>query len=313
MQRVGREIQMAASNRRKRLLLLLLLRRRRRHAGRKRTWVRKINLKREKKGEYHALIQEMRLSDHDSFYKYFRMMPSRFDHLLSLVGPAITHQKTNFRSPVPPGERLAVTLRYLATRDSMQTIAFSYRLGHSIVCNTIEDTCDAIWDALASEYLRRPSNKTEWKKITEGFHRVWNFPHCLGAIDGKHVVLQAPPRAGSAYYNYKNTHSIVLMAVCDAYYCFTLVDVGDYGRHSDGGVLSPSNFGKAMENGSLSLPDADILQGTTTTVSYVFVGDAAFPLRTNMLRPYPRKFLQVFNYRLSRACRVRENTFGIIG
>ena len=45
------------------------------------------------------------------------------------------------------------------------------------------------------------------------------------------------------------------MAVCDAQYCFTLVDIGDNGRHSDGGVLSHSNFGQAMESGSLSIPE----------------------------------------------------------
>ena len=344
---------------RRRLLLLLLLRRRRSRL-RKRTWVRKINIKRREKGEYHALIQEMRLSDQDtcSFYKYFRMSPQRFDHLLGIVGPSLTRQHTNFRSPISPGERLAVTLRFLATGDSMQTIAFSYRLGHSTVCNIIKDTCDALWcvlapeylrtpscaddwklimlqtvghstvcniikdtcDALwcvlAPEYLRTPSCADDWKKISEGFYRQWNFPNCIGAIDGKHVVMQAPPSAGSMYYNYKQTHSIVLMAVCDAQYCFTLVDIGDNGRHSDGGVLSHSNFGQAMESGSLSIPEPANLPGTTTTLPYIFLGDAAFPLKTYMLRPYPGRFLEedrhVFNYCLSQARRVIENTFGIL-
>ena len=141
---------------RRRLLLLLLLRRRL-SRRRKRTWVRKINVKRREKEEYHALIQEMRLSDQDSFYKYFRMSPQRFDHLLGIVGPELTRQLTNFRSPISPGERLAVTLRFLPTGDSMQTIAFSYRLGHSTVCNIIKDTCDALWCVLAPE-SRVPTN-----------------------------------------------------------------------------------------------------------------------------------------------------------
>ena len=74
----------------------------------------------------------------------------------------------------------------------MQTIAFSYRLGHSRVCTIIGETCDALWSALAPEYLRTPTCRDEWKKISEGFQQMWNFPHCLGAIDGKHVVIQAP-------------------------------------------------------------------------------------------------------------------------
>ena len=81
-------------------------------------------------------------------------------------------------------------------------------------------------------------------------------------------------------------------------------------------MFSHSHFGQAMENGNLSIPEADYLPGTTTSMPYYFVGDAAFPLKSYMLRPYPGRFLaedrQIFNYRLSRARRVIENTFGIM-
>lgn len=73
---------------------------------------------------------------------------------------------------------------------------------------------------------------------------------------------------------------------------FILVDIGDAGRHSDGGVLSNSEFGQALENGTLHFPAPSPLSGLIQPdLPYVIVGDAAFPLRTNMLRPYPGKHL----------------------
>ena len=66
------------------LLLLLALQRRRRKKKRK-MWVRPIFSRRRKQGEYHNLLQEMRLADPDSHFRYMRMTKERFDSLLSEV------------------------------------------------------------------------------------------------------------------------------------------------------------------------------------------------------------------------------------
>lgn len=161
-------------------------------------------------------------------------------------------------------------------------------------------------------------NPTEdmWKSIANDYNTIWNFPNCVGALDGKHVNIQAPPNSGSLYFNYKKTFSVVLMALVDAKYNFIAVDVGAYGKSSDGGIFTHSNLGKAIEQDKLRIPRSVKLPSTSIEVPYVIVGDEAFPLKTYLMRPYPRQDLDVskriFNYRLSRARRVVENTFGIL-
>ena len=185
------------------------------------------------------------------------------------------------------------------------------------MCNTVKDVCIAVWDALKFHYVRMPSGEEEWLAVSKEYEVIWNFPHCVGAIDGKHVVIQAPSNSGSTFFNYKGTHSIVLLAVCDAHYRFLMVDIGDAGRRSDGGVLSNSAFGRALEGNSLSFPPSGPLPGMPSSqVPYVIVGDEAFPLKQHIMRPYPGRNLPesqaVYNYRLSRARRVVENSFGIL-
>ena len=95
--------------------------------------------------------------------------------------------------------------------------------------------------------------------MSHDFNNYWNFPHALGAIDRKHIVIQAPPRAGSEFFNCKKTYSFVLMGVCNGHYQFTMVDIGDTGRQSDGSGYNNSNLGHAIDNILLNIPSAEKL------------------------------------------------------
>ncbi|KAJ8366785.1 hypothetical protein AAFF_G00342390 [Aldrovandia affinis] len=238
-------------------------------------------------GEYHRLVQELRL-DGERFQRYFRLDRAQFDELLTRVGPRITRLETNWRSPISAAERLAICLRYLATGDSYRSIAYSYRVGITTVGYIIPEVATAIWECLVSEFMPVPK-KEDWMTIAEEFRQHWNFPNCLGSIDGKHVNIQAPSKSGSLYFNYKGTYSIVLLAVVDARYRFRVVDVGAYGRRSDGGTLASSKFGKALQNGRLDLPEDRLLPEAEHLgcQPHVFVADEAFPLQRHLMRPFP--------------------------
>ncbi|XP_051170914.1 uncharacterized protein LOC127287835 [Leptopilina boulardi] len=149
------------------------------------------------------------------------------------------------------------------------------------------------------------------------FLRDWNFPNCVGALDGKHFQIKAPPNSGSLFYNYKKTFSVVLLAACDSSYKFTLVHVGEMGSNNDAGIFNESPIGQCMKQQQLHLPKGVAkLPGSEETTSAMFLGDEIFPISKNFIVPYGGINLdeasRIFNYRLSRARRVIENAFGIL-
>lgn len=160
-----------------------------------------------------------------------------------------------------------------------------------------------------------PSEET-WFNISDGFLQRANFPNCIGSIDCKHIRLINPKNGGSMFLNYKNFFSIVLLAVCDSNYCFTFVDVGGYGKASDSGTFRNTTFYQAMIANKLNIPEEKALPNTNTVLPHVFIGDEAFGLSKNLMRPYGGHHLvlhkRVYNYRLCRARRYIECSFGIM-
>ena len=163
----------------------------------------------------------------------------------------------------------------------------------------------------------------DWKQIENRFSSTrWNFPNCIGAIDGKHVIIQTAPNSSSIFYNYKGYFSINLMVLVDADHRFIFVDVGSYGSNGNSGVFKASAFGQAFMQGNLHVPGPKELPGYPQggALPYCIIVDEAFPLWMDLLRPFPRVQGEarlpysktIFNYRLSRARKIVENAFDIL-
>lgn len=162
-----------------------------------------------------------------------------------------------------------------------------------------------------------PQTKEDWLKISKQFEELWNFPNCIGALDGKHIIITKPNNSGSFFFNYKEQHSVVLMALVDANYKFIYIDINCSGYISDGGEFANSSLASALSGNRLNIPEPRPLASRIKAVPYILVADEPFPLRTYIMKPYP--FInqtcaphQVFNYRLSRARKMVENAFGIL-
>lgn len=205
----------------------------------------------------------------------------------------------------------------MATGESFRSLAFQYRVSHSWISVIIRNVAEAIMKRMFKLIIPSPTTD-QLRRNASLFLSKWNYPNCVGAIDGKHIRIKAPKTSGSQYYNYKEYYSIVLLAVVDAECKFIAIDVGSYGREGDAGIYLKSNIGKNIKSNTFNMPAPQSLPGTSTVLLHVIVGDEAFALHENLMKPYPRQQAlhdpskAVFNYRLSRARRTTENTFGLL-
>lgn len=83
----------------------------------RRIWVKKYISKRQESGFYNGLIAELKLEDPDLYRRVLRMNVDAFDYLVDNISPYVQRNDTNMRKAIPAAEKLAVTLRFLATGE----------------------------------------------------------------------------------------------------------------------------------------------------------------------------------------------------
>ena len=127
----------------------------------------------------------------------------------------------------------------------------------------------------------------------------WNFPNCLYAIDGKHVIIQTPENS-APFIKYWGTFSIILMMVVDADYKFITVVICSYGSHSDICVFNNTKFTEKLKTGKLNIRDLHTLPGDDAgeIKPFVFLWNEAFPLKADLLRASSRKNRKELDYEM---------------
>lgn len=279
-------------------------------------WVRSWIARREERGAFHQLVKELVIEDSAGYREFFRVNSQQFQFLLDKIGSRIAKKETLLRPSIKAAERLAVTLRYLATGETFKSLEYSFRISRTLISSTVIECCEALYETLQPTYLKTPTTEKEWLEVARAFEARWNFPNGIGAIDGKRITLQQPYNAGSHYFDYKSNNSVILLAIIGPNCECLWADVGTNGRAPDGGIWQRSDMKRLLETNEICLPPTKSLPGREKLVPYVLTGDDAFPLTTYLMKPYPRTGLtneeRVFNYRLSRMRRISENGFGII-
>ncbi|XP_065892383.1 uncharacterized protein [Dysidea avara] len=254
----------------------------------------------------------LRTFTHQDWLENFRMSKETFLYICRRLSGVLIRQDTVMRRSISVQQRVAITLWCLATPAEYRTISHLFGVARSSVCEIVHETCNAIVDVLLKEYIKFPTGR-DLDQTVNLFKSKWGVPQCFGAVDGCHVPISVPCENHTEYYNRKGWYSMLIQGLADANYCFLDICVGWPGSVHDARVFSHSNLYSKITRGQL-LPDKpELISGIS--VPLFMIGDSAYPLQSWLLKPFQHNSdlttqQRTFNYRISRARIVVENTFG---
>ena len=84
-------------------------------------------------GAYHNIMAELYATDIPGFTNYMKMTPEFFEMIKTRLEPRLAGQATNYRALISVGEKLSLTIRYLATGESYTSLSCEFRIGRSTI------------------------------------------------------------------------------------------------------------------------------------------------------------------------------------
>lgn len=96
-------------------------------------------------------LSELHFEPSGEFNKFTRMSTVDFEYLLQKVSPIISKKDTQFRPAIPAKIRLAVTLRFLASGDSYESLHFLFKISPQLISEIVLEVCKALVYILRNE------------------------------------------------------------------------------------------------------------------------------------------------------------------
>lgn len=129
------------------------------------------------------------------FNNFTRMSLSDFEYLLQKVSPMISKTNTLKREAIPAKIRLAITLRFLASGDSFESLHYLFKVSGSIISRIVPEVCIALNQVL-KDLIRVSKNKIITKlfiKKEHSFGKIGYGQNCSKEVGTYKTMLHKTP------------------------------------------------------------------------------------------------------------------------
>ena len=131
----------------------------------------------------------------------------------------------------------------------------------SVASKIVREVCFSIRSITRPECIPKLT-KEQWALTALEFERRANFPHCLGAVEGKYIRVIKPEQSGSMFYYYEELLSLGINGCADTNYRFVYVDIRSYGKDCDSTIFKRSILWTSIQTIILELTSKITLSGT---------------------------------------------------
>jgi len=257
----------------------------------------------------------------DMFYDILRMRRRTFDRIVQDLRPFIQGQHTHWREPIGVEKKVVVTLFKLMHGVPIPLVADKAALGKSTVHGILRQVCSAI-STHFGHLIAWPTGQ-RLTRVTTAFQAKQWLPNCIGAIDGTHVYIQAPPNSivAADHRNRNKSFSILLQGVVDTKCYFTSLNTGPPGSLHDSAHFKSTELYRKVEEGVMGgFHDDPLTWPAALSFPPYIVADRGYPLLSWCITPFKMGPMGValtneevwFNRKHSSTRMCVERAFGIL-
>ncbi|XP_037720275.1 uncharacterized protein LOC119553747 [Drosophila subpulchrella] len=251
----------------------------------------------------------------------FRYLVQKLEPIISQYAPQ--RKKKSFSAE----ERLAITLKYLATGEVHSCRNYCFRASKFVINEMIANICLGFYEHLKDQYVTLPKTDDQWRIAAEEMERKHNLPHCVGNLFMRSIQLQGSgsgsgsnsgaASSGSAAGDDRKRATVIFTGIVDADNNFQYAKVERAASSRPNDIYNQTTAVELIKHKMHALEEQQSAE--MDRQGYYFAGDSVLPatsyLVTTRNLPKDRAVLEALeqvNAHADQTMRILCNMFPIL-
>ncbi|XP_005181795.1 uncharacterized protein LOC101888354 [Musca domestica] len=254
---------------------------------------------------------------------FFSITEKQFRHLVNILEPLVMVLEPHRRKkPFSAEERIAITLKYLATGEVNSCRNYCFRASKPVIIKMIADICEKIYELLKDEYVSLPKTDEEWINVIGGMQKSQQISNCLGHLIMRQVVFHAanhqPAKPRAILWDDGEDKScsrqppLILTAIVDGNYNFLHLDVEKTKAKFYDEIFENSKIRTLIEENTMLIP-AVVKDVNGSCRSYSFASSYSLPEKHYLKAISELEFSAINNTETNDALCMLTNMFPVLG